>query len=299
MFAVILLLFAQVDAQGVAYTVQLGALSTKEEAEEQVRQLKAKDVNAYIVKSVVPGKGTMYRVRAGIFSTQSEAKKYGAALQQQGVISEFFAPAYEKPAEETAARFIANPSVSSAISPKTNQANNPALSATSTPPSGFIRFRDSKIGYSFDYPAHWTGQPFTDGEASEQRIDAGAMFSSQKGASFLYAVWNKLEKANNPSSENDLIVEVILKSMSSGNGLKLEETSRLVENQDGLIKTYLDLNAVFQPQGQSAPFDFLGKAVIIRASRGIMLVVAYYSKDGAPNAAIDASKIIASVRAPE
>ncbi len=312
--AVILISFRQVDAQRVTYTVQIGALSSREDAEEQVRQLKALDVNAYIVSSVVPGRGTIYRVRAGIFSTQSEAKKYGAALQQRGVISEFFAPVYEKPIEEAPAaanRPINNPPVSPAISSEINPVNSPGLKATAgnvtartasaitMPPNGFIRYRDSKIGYSLDYPENWTRQPLTDREAREQRVNAGAIFASRNNTSFLYVIWNAFDKANNTPNENDLIIEVILNSMSSGAGLKLEETARRVESQNGLIKTYLELNAVFQPEGQSAPFNFRGKAVIIRASRGILLVVAYYSKDGAPNAAIDAGKIIASARAPE
>jgi len=344
------MLLGPVSAQGAGYTVQFGAAPTKEAAEEMVSRLKAKDVSAYIVKSFIPGKGTFYRVRAGVFSSQNEARRFGANLQQRGVVSEFFIAAYEKPNEGTvgaaapkgqpqapaktnppassnlsaiASRSVANPisnsPTNSAPNPAPNPApnlapnstNNPGLTpsvggvpATTTPPSsgppnGFSRFQDPKIGYSFDYPAHWTGQPLTDKEASEQRINAGAMFISQKDAAFLQAIWNELDKANNPSNENDLIVEVILKSMSSGDGIKLEETARRVENQNGLIKTYLDLKAAFQTQAQSVPLDFLGKAIIVRTSRGIMLVVAFYSKDAPSNAAIAADKIIASARAPE
>jgi len=338
------MLFGPAAAQGVNYSVQFEAAPTKEEAEEKVRQLKAKNVSAYIVKSLVPGKGTFYRVRAGNFSNQNEAKKFGANLQQRGVISEFFVTTYEKPNEEiaaasapkgqpqvkatsktnqpasnnlpvTASRSIinspGNPTTNPAANSPTNSANNPGLKspvggvpATAAPsvpgpPSGFSRFQDAKIGYSFDYPEHWTGQPLTDREASEQRVNAGAMFISQKDAAFLNAIWNELDKANNPANENDLIIEVILKSMSSGDGTKLEETSRRVENQNGLIKTYLDLKAVFQTQGQTAPLDFLGKAVVVRTSRGIMLVVAFYSKDAPSNASSAADRIIASVRPPE
>ena len=68
--------------------------------------------------------------------------------------------------------------------------------------------------------------------------------------------------------------------MSASDGIsKLEETARRVEDRNGLIKTYLDLKAVFQTQEQSAPLDFLGKAVIVRAGRGILLVATFYSKD--------------------
>jgi len=169
-----------------------------------------------------------------------------------------------------------------------------------TPPSGFLRFRDPKIGYSFDYPDYWTGQPLSDKEASDQRMNAGAMFSSQKDSAFISAIWNELDKANNLANENDLIVDVILRSMSASDGIsKLEETARRVENREGLIKTYLELKAVFQTQEQTAPLDFLGKAVIVRANRGILLVATFYAKDSGPNVAAAADKIIGSARPPE
>jgi hypothetical protein len=172
--------------------------------------------------------------------------------------------------------------------------------APTATPSGFLRFRDPKIGYSFDYPDYWTGQPLSEKEASDQRMNAGAMFSSQKDSAFISAIWNELDKANNLANENDLIVDVILRSMSASDGIsKLEETARRVENRDGLIKTYLDLKAVFQTQEQSAPLDFLGKAVIVRANRGILLVATFYSKDAAANVAAAADKIIGSARPPE
>jgi hypothetical protein len=320
--AVVLILFGLAGAQGSGYAVQFGAFSVKEEAEDKVRDLKAKDVAAYIVKSSIPGKGVFYRVRAGFFTNQNQAKKFGASLQERGLVSEYFITAYEKPNEPTAFGAVSK----AQPPPKTNQPapNNPPVVTNSAPnlasipgsrppvagvpatpptaaapPIGFLRYQDPKIGYSFDYPNYWMGQPLTDKEASEQRMSAGAVFTSQRDAAFLYTVWNELDKANNPANENDLIVEVILRSMSSGNGTKLEETARRVEARNGQIKTYLDFKAAFQTQGQSAPLDFLGKAVIVRASRGIMLVVTFYSKDSPPNAEIAADMIIASVRPPE
>ncbi len=343
--ALVLILFGLAGAQGAFFTVQIKASPNKAEAEEEVRQLKSQSISAYIVKSDVPGKGVFFRVRAGVFSSRNDANKYGANLQQRGVISEFFVTPYEKPADEVAARPAptgpppakakpnqpapnraageapaptrpatqkrpesanlnnapgdasspdssaskpttvarTNPPVNSAAAnPATNTAanaptrpaptpaTNPGLSASvgeapASTPSGFLRFRDPKIGYSFDYP-----------------------------------VWNELDKANNLANENDLIVDVILRSMSASDGIsKLEETARRVENRDGLIKTYLDLKAVFQTQEQSAPLDFLGKAVIVRANRGILLVATFYSKDAAANVAAAADKIISSARPPE
>ena len=325
--AVVLILSGLAGAQGSGYAVQFGAFSVKEEAEDKVRDLKAKDVAAYIVKSSIPGKGVFYRVRAGFFTNQNQAKKFGASLQERGLVSEYFITAYEKPNVATASG--AAPQAQSQAPPRTNQpapnnlsvvtnsapnlASNPGLRpsvvgvtatpppAATAPPIGFLRYQDPKIGYSFDYPNYWMGQPLTEKEASDKRMSAGAVFTSQRDrdTAFLYTVWNELDKANNPADENDLIVEVILRGMSSGNGTKLEETARRVEARNGLIKTYLDFKAAFQTQGQSAPLDFLGKAVIVRASRGIMLVVTFYSKDAPPNAEIAADMIIASARPPE
>src|SRR5215475_12255421 len=100
--AFLLMLFGLAGAQSAVYTVQFKASPNREEAEEEVRQLKAKNVSAYIVKSVVPSKGVFYRVRAGVFSTSSDAKKFGASLQQRGVVPEYFVTAYEKPTDEFA-----------------------------------------------------------------------------------------------------------------------------------------------------------------------------------------------------
>jgi hypothetical protein len=379
--ALVLILFGMAGAQGPLFTVQIKASPNRAQAEEEVRQLKSQNISAYIVKSDVPGKGVFYRVRAGVFSSRNDANKYGANLQQRGVISEFFVTPYEKATDEVASRpaptgppptkakpnqpapnsaageapaperpatqkrpesaninnppgdapspdsaaskpttvartnppvnsAAANPATNSAANAPTRPAptppTNPGLSASvgeapaATPPSGFLRFRDPKIGYSFDYPDYWTGQPLSDKEATEQRMNAGAMFSSQKDSAFISAIWNELDKANNLANENDLIVDVILRSMSASDGIsKLEETARRVENRDGLIKTYLDLKAVFQTQEQNGPLDFLGKAVIVRANRGILLVATFYSKEAAANVSAAADKIIASARPPE
>jgi len=354
--ALVLMLFGPAGAQDATFTLQFKASPTRAEAEEEVRQLRAKNIPAYIVKSDVPGKGVFYRVRAGVFSNRTDANKFGANLQQRGVVAEFFVTPYEKPPDEAAsaatpksasqtkatakpsqpaattgnilgaappttnrpiAKAQINPSPNSATNPAArssagalrsgpNPANNPGLSASvgealpSAPPSGFARFQDPKIGYSFDYPDYWIGQPLSEKEASEQRMKAGATFSSEKDAAFLNVIWNEVDRANNPTDENDVVVDGILNGMSTSDGLsKLEETARRVENRNGLIKTYLDLKATVQIPGQSAPLDCLAKSVIIRAGRGILLVAVFYTKDASSNVASAADKIIASARAPK
>src|SRR5262245_20739721 len=90
-FALALTLFGLAGAQGALFTVQIKASPSRAEAEEEVRQLKVKNnISAYIVKSEVPCKGVFYRVRAGVFSNRDDAKRFGANLQQRGVVSEFF-----------------------------------------------------------------------------------------------------------------------------------------------------------------------------------------------------------------
>jgi CHAT domain-containing protein len=82
------------------YTIQFEAAPALETAKEKVKGLKAKGVDAYIVKSEVKGKGTFFRVRAGNFPTQTEAQKYGADLKGKGAVSEFFVARYEPPQGE-------------------------------------------------------------------------------------------------------------------------------------------------------------------------------------------------------
>jgi CHAT domain-containing protein len=81
------------------YTVQFEATPALETANEKVKQLRARGVDAYIVKSSVKGKGDFFRVRAGNFPSIAEANKYGADLQEKGVVAEFFVARYEPPAD--------------------------------------------------------------------------------------------------------------------------------------------------------------------------------------------------------
>jgi CHAT domain-containing protein/Tfp pilus assembly protein PilF len=79
------------------YTVQFEATPEFEAAQEKVKGFRTRGLNAYIVKSEVKGKGSFYRVRAGNFRTQAEAQKYGADMQEKGVVSDFFVTRYEPP----------------------------------------------------------------------------------------------------------------------------------------------------------------------------------------------------------
>lgn len=346
-----LVLAMVVVAQSGRFTVQLEAAPTLAEAQDKVKQFKTKGVEAYIIKSQVPGKGTFYRVRVGVFPNQNEARKFGGDLQQQGVVSGYFIAPFERPKEDynqssaasvqTANKAVTPRAKDSVAAVPTNTApvsappaevakgiaNSPAPEPardiaknappsketnTSAPvannrpagkaaaPANFTRFQDPAIGYSFDHPVHWTGSTLKPEEAKAQRVNAGALFTSTEDAAFLNVIWNELDKANSQTNDNDLIVDVILRSMKQGDGTQqMEETARRVVNEQNSVKTYLDLKARFQSPGQTTPLEFLGKAVIVRASRGILLVVAFYAKENAGQMTGIAEKIIASARAPE
>jgi len=353
-----LLLTILAAAQSGRYTVQLEAAQTQADAEERVKELKAKGVEAYILKIQVPGKGTFFRVRVGTFPNANEARQFGASLKQQGLVPDFFIAPFERPKEELASatkppakspvptaikepvnetpkevvkndppaevpkpeaapkneipkEVVRNDPPNEPVKPKESVKNDPspAVAATDGSPApvassvsmpAFTKFQNPQIGFSFDYPAYWSGKPLNSDDAKAQRVNAGALFQSPEDSAFLNAIWNELEKANSPTNDNNLIVDVILKSMKSGEGTQMmEEVGRRIEEDNGKIKTYLDLKASFITPGQSAPMDFLGKAIIIRASRGILLVAVFYSKEASANVSMITDRIIASVKAPE
>lgn len=328
-----LLLLSAVPAigQGARYTVQLEASPSLETAQEKARKFRESGIEAYIVRGEVPGKGTFYRVRVGIFDSLAEAKKFGMELKARGKIADFYAASYERPqadligsVREDPRPAPAEPAVEKSKTPPppiAKPATPPPVAKNTPPPppakaapavetvterpavkapsAGFVRFQDTSIGFSFERPQSWEGGPLDAREIQEQKVNAGAFFKSYQDSAFINAIWNNLERANSPENDNDLIVELIVKSMSSGEGTEqMIETARKVVSENGVIKTYLDLNARFRTQGQDAPLDFFGKAVIVRAGRGILLVVTFYSKNGPPYVPAIADRIIASVQAP-
>lgn len=313
-------------AQAGTYTVQLEAAQTQAEADEKVAQLKAKGVEAYILKSQVKGKGLFYRVRVGMFPNATEARKFGASLKQQGLVPEFIIAPFERAKEEVVSVSkkspkpappvnnpppVSTPAVKEPVKPavKNDTPAKPAAKEAAAPAAAppattvsFARFQDPQNGFSFEYPSYWSGNSLSVDDAKAQRINAGALFKSPEDSAFLNAIWNELDKANSPTNDNDLIVDVILKSMKSGDGTQtMEEVGRKVieDKEKAQFKTILDLRATFQTPGQETPLEFLGKAIIIRASKGILLVATFYSKNSPANVSSVAEKIIASVKAPQ
>jgi photosystem II stability/assembly factor-like uncharacterized protein len=91
------LLSFNVQAQAAGYAVQVASTTSQSEAQIIVDGLKAKGVDAYILKAVVRRKGTRYRVRIGRFSSQLEAKEAGELALSRGIISEFITTTYDPP----------------------------------------------------------------------------------------------------------------------------------------------------------------------------------------------------------
>lgn len=87
-----------------AFSVQVVSASNEAEAMVIIAELKTKDIEAYLIKSEVPGKGIRYRVRVGKFSSIQSAKATGEQLVANGAIKEFAVMPYEPPTSSVAAK---------------------------------------------------------------------------------------------------------------------------------------------------------------------------------------------------
>lgn len=395
--SILVLIAGAAFAQGRQFVVQLEALSNQEAALRRVSELRSGGVDAYLVRSEVPGKGVLYRVRVGRFQTSAEARRRGQELQSRSLAESFFVTTWEPPVDNLAGNkpaaspvnniasspvtrkpTIDPPSVDSPITerpvnassgnsgsgnsssgttaatpPVSSSSSSPAEPVVSTvskptpaekpaptrvatsprapqsmPPAtaspvaisksvasnsvpeettasnvpvvrSFVRFADRAIGYSLDRPENWEGGPLDQKETGEQNINAGALFRSPSDGAFLNVIWNPLDQANSADHDNDLIIELILRSMSSGEGTKqMKETSRRVVTENGQIKTYLDLRAQFESPGRSSMLDFSGKAIVVRGSKGILLVVTFFSNSSPADLPVLADRIMASITLP-
>ncbi len=331
----LLLPLAVGQAQGRYLAVQLEALASQESAAQRVEELKESGVQAYLVRAEIPGKGTFYRVRVGRFPTTADARRMGESLQRRNLAADFFVATWERPfssepspmpgrspvpappqsAESKAG--VPNPAATRSQNPKTTpplrsgaaiapaeslttaRSATPPASTTLAPTRTFVRFTDQSIGYSFDHPTSWDGGVIASREATEQNINGGALFRSSSDRAFLNVIWNQLDQANNPEHDNDMIVGLILRSMSSGEGTKeMKETSRRVVSMNGQIRTYLELRARFNLAGNTSNLDFAGRAIIVRNTRGILLVVAFYSSAAPADLPVVAERILDSVTLP-
>jgi photosystem II stability/assembly factor-like uncharacterized protein len=95
--SLVALLSLDVSAQLDGFAIQIASTRTQSEAQAIVSELKAKGVDAYLVKAAVPRKGTRYRVRFGRFNTEVEAKAAGEQALRRGLIKEYIATRYDPP----------------------------------------------------------------------------------------------------------------------------------------------------------------------------------------------------------
>lgn len=94
-FSTSLIFDITVQAQSRSFAIQIASAENESEAEAIISDLKTKGVEAYLVKSEVPGKGTRYRVRIGKFATMPSAQTAANKLVNAGSIKEFAVMPYE------------------------------------------------------------------------------------------------------------------------------------------------------------------------------------------------------------
>jgi len=114
------------SAQGAHFTIQLSASPDRAEAEAKLKEAQANKLDAYLVKSNVPGKGIFYRVRVGNYASRAVAEKAAQQFKANGALNEYIIVGYEAPDTPPApqpAKVAANPKADTA----------PA--ATGTPPA--------------------------------------------------------------------------------------------------------------------------------------------------------------------
>lgn len=297
---------SNVPGKGVFYRVRTGNFGSPAAAEQKGRQLKTQGAaSEYFVASYEkPDAEASASVASSTPKTTAAPAPVNTAPSPVRA-KEQPNTATLNPATTTMSKPAPNTTPVSAppTTPPVTTAANPAASPTGAPASsaaGYTRYQDQAAGYSFEHPQYWVGGALNPNEMQSQKVNAGAMFKSNEDAAFLNAIWNKLDKANSADHDNDMIVDLILKSMGSGNGTQnMQALSRRVVTDGQQIKTFLDLKAAFQVPNQPAPLDFIGKGVIIRANKGILLLVAFYSKDAPQTVALTAEHIIQTARTPE
>ena len=92
------------QTQARSFAIQVASTVSEDTASATIKELKEKGIEAYLVKSEVPGKGMRYRVRVGKFPNQQAAKSNGEKLTASGFIQEFAVMTYEPPVSAAVVR---------------------------------------------------------------------------------------------------------------------------------------------------------------------------------------------------
>jgi hypothetical protein len=288
---VLLALSPALAEQGI-WTTQIAAAPNQQDAEKRVTQLLAQGLDAYWIRTDVPGVGTRYRVRIGRFASKAAAQENGERLRSQGVTREFFVAEYLPPTEAAAAATPAAPGTETKIAT--------ARAATKPDDGVFRTFRDKAIGYSFAHPGHWRGAAWSDAQSLTQNAEAGASFASERDHASLRAVWTRLPDANDPKKyDTNVVVDNVLKSLAPATSVqRLRELSRATETEGNDFKTYVDLDMLVRDPSTAGMLSFLCKAVIARCQQGVLLVAVFYPADASASVAASADRILHSVHPP-
>ena len=278
-----ILLPSPAAAWGGFFSVQIDAVTTLDAARQRVSQLRDSDIPAYFVISEIPGRGRFFRIRVGKFASRAEARRFGEDLVRRGAATTFFVAEWEPPVGAT-------PEPGKPPAPETTKpAITPALPVVTTTAVTYRRFEDAAVGYSLDIPSNWE-------QARLTQDKPGLVFRSVRDSAFLNVIWNRTDR-NAPEIANELLVDLILRGMNTGQGRReVTETARRVTVEGGLTKIALSLAASFDLPGSQTPSQFDGRAIILRAEDGILLVAVFYHQSSGSSVAAMAEHIIGSAR---
>jgi len=129
-------------AQGRSFTIQVESAISEAEARSSVAKLRAQGLEAYWVKTAIPGMGVRYRVRVGRYQNQAQAKAKADQLMSAGVIKEFIVTVYDAPPSDPQAPDESPPSTSPPNAPERTgnkpgaREKKPPLQAKSAPGPG-------------------------------------------------------------------------------------------------------------------------------------------------------------------
>src|SRR5262249_24149382 len=120
-------------AQGRSFTIQVGSVISEDEARSNVAKLRAQGLEAYWVKSTIPGMGVRYRVRIGRYQNQAQAKAKADQLIGAGAIKEFIVTLYDAPPSDPPEPDESKPATSPPNAPE-RTSNKPRLSEKKNTP---------------------------------------------------------------------------------------------------------------------------------------------------------------------
>lgn len=100
------------SAQSRSFTIQVESVISEAEARSSVAKLRAQGMEAYLVKTAIPGIGVRYRVRIGRYQNQAQAKAKADQLLGAGVINEFIVTVYDAPPSDPQAPDESKPATS-------------------------------------------------------------------------------------------------------------------------------------------------------------------------------------------